>query len=62
MYFIRRDAGVYFNPSADGRDVEHWIFHYFGKIAGAKAWEGKLWNEPSHLRGEVRRYWAGCLL
>ena len=31
----------------------HWMHHYWGKIAGAKAWEGKRWTEPAHLlRGQ----------
>lgn len=25
------------------------------RIAGAKAWEGKLWNEPAHLKGQASR-------
>lgn len=55
MLFLRHDLGVYFNPdahSAPGR-IAHTVNHYFGRIAGAKAWEGKLWNEPAHLNGQA---------
>ena len=27
----------------------HWMYHYWGRIAGAKAWGGKQWTEPAHL-------------
>ncbi|KAL1515501.1 hypothetical protein AB1Y20_002124 [Prymnesium parvum] len=55
MFFLRHNLGVYFNPgelSAPGKIV-HIVDHYYGKIAGAKAWEGKLWNEPAHLKGQA---------
>jgi len=52
MCFLRNDVGAYFNPSGA---PAHWINHHWGQISGAKAWEGKLWNEPAHLRGEASR-------
>ena len=50
--FVRHDIGAYFNPSGA---PAHWVHHHWGQIAGAKAWEGKLWNEPAHLRGEASK-------
>ena len=55
MLFLRHDLGVYFNPdkqSAPG-SIAHTVSHYFGRVAGAKAWEGKLWNEPAHRKGQA---------
>lgn len=55
MFFLRHNLGVYFNPdnaSAPG-EIAHTVNHYFGQIAGAKAWEGKLWNSAAHLKGQA---------
>ena len=33
-------AGAYFDPS----DPAHVVIHWWGKISGWKAWEGKVWD------------------
>ena len=55
MLFLRHDLGAYFNPSEHAAPgaIAHTVNHYFGRIAGAKAWQGKLWNQPAHLKGQA---------
>ena len=54
MFFIRHDLGVYFHPhSAGRRGPKYYLFHYWGKTAGAKPWEGRFWNSSAHMQGEA---------
>ena len=49
MLCIRHDVGVYFRAT---KSMVHYVLHYWGTIAGAKPWNGKLWLEPAHMEGQ----------
>ena len=61
MMFLRHDFGAYFNPDASQlpgngprrKQPAHWAFHYFGTVAGAKAWNGRLWDSEEHRKGQA---------
>lgn len=55
MLFLRhRDGGAYFPHERP----EHFAFHYWGTIGGAKAWGGRPWTSEAHARGECSaRLW-----
>lgn len=40
MLFVRHDLGVYTHPT----EPVHRPHHYWGQVAGSKAWEGKPWT------------------
>jgi hypothetical protein len=41
MLYIRHDVGVYNHPA----HAKHRANHYWGQVAGSKAWEGKPWTD-----------------
>ena len=41
MLFVRHRVGVFFHPD----HAIHRIDHYWGMVAGSKAWEGRLWTK-----------------
>ena len=46
LYLRHPDRGGYFEPA----HASHVAIHWWGRVAGQKAWEGKLWNTPT-MRG-----------
>ena len=53
MTAIRHQALGYFDPGPrHGRNLTHYVHHYFGTVAGAKAWAGKPWTSPAHRLGQ----------
>ena len=52
MLFIRHDLGVYLH---DMGHTQHYMFHYWGQIAGSKAWEGQPWTSPAHMTGQCSK-------
>jgi hypothetical protein len=53
MTALRHEALAYFDPGPDkGRNLSHYIHHYFGTVAGSKAWEGKPWTSTAHKAGQ----------
>ena len=43
MLFLKHNVGALSHPD----DFAHRINHYWGTVAGSKAWEGRLWA-PEH--------------